>query len=379
MSPRLGLAALFASSLFTAISCHTEKSSTAAANFPIPVVAYEVKPLSVPVTFDCYGFVQSSHAVEIRARVEGYLEGIEYEEGSLVREGELLFTLEQDQYKARVDQAVAEVHRQEALLANARATLKRLLSIEDEKAVSKQQIDDAFTQVEQSEALLQEARARLQEREIDLGYTDIVSPVTGFADASNFRRGALITPATDSLLTTVSQLDPVWVNFPVSDNQVHKFQQLVNQKGGDHFVEAYFSDGTRFGYKGQIDLQSPTYDQSTATLNVRAVFSNKETQLRPGQFLRLKVYAGSKNDVILVPRRAIMQTKDGSYVYCVDESNKVFSKKISLGDWRGSWQEIEQGLKKDDRVIVDGTNKVRVGQEVAIASFYSPDSAPYNQ
>lgn len=376
-------------SLLLFISCSKKETPPAP---PVDVTDFTVEPKTIPAVFDFVGFAESSHLVEIRARVEGYLDAIAYDEGQLVQEGQLLFQLDPRQYQAKVEQAKGEVARQEALVANAKLTVNRLTPLYEQKAASKKDLDNATAQLLTSEASLISAKAQLLDNEINLGYTTILSPITGLSDRSKLREGALINPGTNSKLTTVSAYDPIWVYFTVSDNDILRArEQLENKtitlpeeensitipKNNEYVVEAIMSDGSIFPYKGRVDFSAPTYDQSTGTLMVRAVFQNPEVDLRPGQFVRIKLYGAKRPNAIYVPQRAIMQKKSGNFIYLIDKNNKVISQDISTGDWYGDYQIVTNGLKAGDRVVVDGINKVHPGSVINITGPWrdpKPDS-----
>lgn len=339
---------------------------------PMGVTEYIVEPNSIPLTFDFIGFAESSHPVEIRARVEGYLDEIAYNEGKQVKEGDLLFQLDPSPYVARVEQAKGQVAREHSILENAKLTVNRLKPLYEQKAASKKDLDNATASLLSAEANLQTAQAQLDDANLNLGYTTIRSPITGYADRSRFREGALINPGANSLLTTVSVMDPIWVYFTVSENQILYAEKQRQNKTlnmpEDHKFEAQvvLSDGSIYKHKGTLDFSSPTYDQTTGTLLARAVFPNPEAELRPGQFLRVKLYGAERPNAIAVPQRAILQKKGGLFVYLIDKDNKVVAQDVTVDDWSADSQIITNGLKPGDKIVVDGVNKVRPGSQVHV-------------
>ncbi len=354
---------------------------------PPPVTEFIVEPKNIPVVFDFVGFAESTHPVEIRGRVEGYLDKIAYQEGSLVHEGDLLFQLDPKQYEALVEQAKGEVMRQEAILANAKLTVGRLTPLYEQKAASKKDLDNATAQLLAAEATLQSAQATLLNNQINLGYTTIISPITGMTDKSQFREGALITPGPNSLMTTVSVLDPIWVYFTVSDNDILRItaasaaQRVTLLKESAYEVEAILSDGSSFPYKGKVDFSSPVYDQSTGTLLARAIFKNPDTdethpthvQMRPGQFVRVKVTGAERPAALLVPRRSLMQKSGGMFVYLINADKTITAQDVDVGEWYGGdYQIITNGLKQGDHVLVDTTNRVRPGMKVNVTGEWKP-------
>ncbi len=353
---------------------------------PVNVTDYIVEAKTVPAVFDFIGFTASSHPVEIRAKVEGYLDKIIYVEGQMVHEGDLLFQLDPSQYEAKVAQAAGEVARQEALLENAILTVNRLTPLYQQKAASKKDLDNATANKLTAEASVQSAKAILLDNSINLSYTTITSPITGLTDKSRYRQGALINPGANSLLTTVSVLDPIWVYFTVPDNVVLRTRQqniaqkiklpnsqdLILPRENEYIVELELSDASVYSYKGKVDFSAPTYDQDTGTLLARAVFQNPQLELLPGQFVRVKVYGAQRPNAIFVPRRALMQKQDGMFVYLINKDNQVVSQDVSVDEWFEDYQIITNGLKNGDRVIVDGINKVIPGMSVNVVNAWTP-------
>ncbi len=368
------------------ISCHSQPK----ARPPLPpanVTSFTVVEESIPKVYDFVGFVESSHPVEIRARVEGYLDKIAYAEGSLVQEGDLLFQLDPKQFQASVEEAKGNVAKQEALLENATLTVNRLKPLYAQKATSKKDLDNATSNLLTAQASLQSAQADLLNAEINLGYTTITSPITGMSDRSKFREGALISPGANGLLTTVSVIDPIWVNFNVSENEIVNFtREAVDKKillpQAEFDVELILSDGNVYKHMGKVSFSSPTYNQSTGTLLVRAVFPNPEASangnayLLPGQFVRVKLYGATRPHSLFVPKRSLMQKKNGMFVYLINPDGTVTAQDVSTGDWFEDYQIITNGLKIGDKIVVDGTNKILPGGSVNVIGPYVPPKSP---
>lgn len=360
--------------VFTVASC--TKESTTTPRPPVEVTDYQLVETTVPIVFEYLGFAESSHPVEIRARVEGYLDRIAYTEGQIVKEGDLLFQLDPKQFEAKVEEARGELAKQQAAYENATLTVNRLTPLYQQKAASKKDLDNAQSSQLSSAASIQTAKAQLLDNEINLGYTTITSPITGFADRSKFREGALIT--TNSLLTTVSVLDPIWVYFTVSENEILRTQQQLSKEAisipnlNEYEVEILLSDGSTFPYIGKVDFNSPTYDQSTGTLLARATFKNPidknfgQPRLLPGQFVRVKIWGAERPNALLVPRRALMQKNSGMFVYLIDKNNKVIAQDVSVGDWYKEYQIVTNGLQPGDQIVVDGINKIAPGSAVKV-------------
>lgn len=368
-------------------SC-TAKASKPARPAP-SVTDYVVEKSTLPVVLDFVGFAESSHPVEIRARVEGYLDTIAYEEGQLVKPGQLMFQLDPKQFQAKVAEAKGEVARQEAILENTNLTVARLTPLYAQSAASKKDLDNATSAQLAAIAAVEVAKANLLNAAINLEYTTIASPIEGYSGRAKWREGSLITPGQDGLLTTVSVLDPIWVYFTVSDTDILRIREqeakkaialptgqgpVVLSRDNSWVVEAVLSDGSTFPHKGKVDFSAPSYDQSTGSLMARAVFPNPEAGLRPGQFVRVKVYGAERPEAIVVPQRALIQKKGGMFVYLIDAENKVNAQDVGTGDWYGDYQVVTDGLKVGDRIVADGTNKVRPGMVVNIEGLWKANA-----
>lgn len=358
---------LFSSLLLT--SCGEKKEEHPMP--PVDVSTVIIKKNTIPSVYHSIGYAESSHPVEIRARVEGYLEEIAYIEGSEVKLGQLLFKLDQRPFIAAVEQAKGSLAREKALLWNAKQAVDRLTPLYAKHAASKKDLDDATASLLASEASVQVAKANLDTAEINLSYTIITSPINGLAGKSNFREGALISPGPNNLMTSVDALDPIWVYFSISENEILKINKdvknhtLVLPKDDNYDVEVILADGTVYPSKGRVNFASPTYDQRTGTLTVRAQFSNPEDVIKPGQFLRVKVLGTLRPNAIYVPQKALLEGKSGMYVYVVRDG-KAFIQNVIVGDWYGSDWIITEGLKEGEEVIIDGVNKVGQGSLVRV-------------
>ncbi|MEH6874903.1 MAG: efflux RND transporter periplasmic adaptor subunit [Candidatus Competibacter sp.] len=351
---------------------------------PAPVSVVEVKPENTPATFEFTGKTASSRQVEINARVEGYLDKIAYEEGSLVKTGQLLFQLDPKPFQAALDNAKAVLAQQEALLTRARQTLARVKPLAKQNAVSQQDLDNATAGVLTSEAQVQAAKAQVETARLNLGYTTIKSPLNGLSSSANFREGALITPAgKNAQLTTIVQIDPMWVNFGLGENEVLKIraQQAagqLNRPGLNKIqVELILADGSVYPQKGQITFVDPVINAQTGTYNVRAVVPNPDNQLSPGKFVRVQLKGAVRPNAIMVPQVAVMQGPNGKFVFVVSPDDTAQPKPIQVGDWYGDQWIVNSGLEPGDRVVVDGAVRLQPGAPVQIrpAAPPAPESA----
>ncbi len=350
---------------------------------PTPVSVIEIKPENTPATFEFTGKTASSQQVEINARVEGYLDKIAYVEGSLVKTGQLLFQLDPKQFQAALASAKANLAQQEALLTRARQTLARVKPLAKQNAVSQQDLDNATANVLASEAQVQAAKASVEQAQLNLGYTTIKSPLNGLSSSANYREGALIRAGgSGSQLTTIVQIDPMWVNFGVGENEVLKIraQQEAGQLSRPGLskvqVDLILADGATYPQKGQITFMDPVINAQTGTYNIRAVVPNPDNQLSPGQFVRVQLRGAVRPNAIMVPQVAVMQGPSGKFVFVVGPDNTARPTPIQVGDWYGDQWIINSGLQAGDRVVVDGAVRLQPGASVQIRPAAAPEPEP---
>ena len=339
---------------------------------PVPVSVITVTAGPVPYVGEYVGETESSREVEIRARVEGFLESIEYREGSVVHEGDVLFQMDRKPFVAALDAAQAELAAQQARLTTASANLKRVAPLAAEDALSQKDLDDAQGQKDAAIAAVEGARAKVQQAEINLGYTTIQSPVTGVTSFARKQPGSFISPGPDSLLTYVSALDPMRVNFSISENDQLRYQKLISEgklirpADGKYMVKVVLGDGTVLPAPGRVTFGDASFSRETGTFLVRAELPNKDGMLRPGQFVRVLLEGSSWKDAIQVPQRAVMQGPQGNFVWVVDAESKAQPRPVVLGPLGdGAWL-IQQGLQSGDRVVVDGGLKLGPGVPVTV-------------
>ncbi len=357
--------------------CSGESPETGA----IPAVAvtvHRVEARDTPVVMTFVAKTESSRRVEIRSRVEGFLEKRLYEEGHYVEAGQPLFQMDRKPFEARLQAARAELAQQKARLATARANLKRVRPLAAQNAVAQKELDDAEGNYRTAAAAVEAAQAKVTQAELDLGYTLIRSPVTGLASFAVKREGAYIGPGTDSLLTYVAQLEPMWVEFSVSENQILNLRRQVaagrlREPADDQFeVEIVLADGSTYPHRGRITFADAALSEETGTFLIRAEVANPEHALRPGQFVRARVLGAVRPAAITVPQKAVQQGAQGSFVWVVDEEGKAELRPIQLGPWYGKLWFVDEGLEDGETVVVDGALRLRAGVPVRITE---PDSA----
>jgi membrane fusion protein (multidrug efflux system) len=352
--------------------CKKEKTSVAPVQ-ALEVTAVKMEPRDVPITFEWVAQTESSRQVEIRARVEGILEKRIYKEGAVVQEGEVMFEMERKPFEARLDVAKAELGEQEARLANARQTLKRVQDLSEKNVVSRQDLDDATNSERAAAAAVQAAKAKVAEAELNLGYTTIRAPITGLSSYATKHDGTYISAGTDSMLTYVAALDPIRVNFSVSENQILRVRDDVKAgrllvPSDDSFdVEVVLADGRVHPQKGELTFSDLAFSRDTGTFLLRAEVPNPEGDLRPGQFVRARLLGSVRPKAILVPKRAVLQGAQGSFVWIVDQESKAELRPIELGDWYGDDWFVNEGLQPGETVVLDGAIKVQPDAKLKVA------------
>jgi membrane fusion protein (multidrug efflux system) len=341
---------------------------------PPEVSVVTVQPRNIPFTPNFVAQTESSRQVNIVARVSGYLDKIAYQEGEVVKEGQLLFQLDPKPFQAQLDAARGELQAQQARFTTADANLKRVKPLAAQNALSQSDLDKAQGEFDSAKAAVYSAQAKVTEAELNLGYTTIRSPVTGLASRSQQRQGAFINAQSDSAnLTYVAAIDPIWVNFSVSQNQVAKWRDeaakklVIQPKNDDYEVEIVLSDNTSYPHKGRINFADPSFSQDTGSFLVRAVLPNPKRDLRPGMFVTAFVKGALRPDAIVVPQLAVQQGSNGHLVYVVKEDGTAEVRPVMVGDYYGEKEiVILTGLHASDRVVVDGVLKVIPGQPVKV-------------
>ena len=329
---------------------------------PAVVAVQEVQPKTVAVEFEYPAQTAGSREAEVRARVAGILEKRNYTEGASVHSGQSLFTIDTAPFEAAARRAEADVSAAEARLANASRNAKRMKPLFEAKAASQKDYDDALSAEEVAAADLKGARARLTEARLNLGYTKVESPIGGFASRALKSEGTLIAGPAD-LLTTVTQVDPIYVNFGLSEAEQAQVKKdaaagkLSLPKDGKFEVAIRFEDGTVYQRLGRLAFTDVRVNNQTGTSDARAEVPNPAGEVRPGQFVRAILKGAKRIDAITVPQRAVMEGAQGKMVYLLAD-NKAMPRPVTVGEWTGSDWIITSGLQPGDKVIVDGLAKI---------------------
>jgi membrane fusion protein (multidrug efflux system) len=325
---------------------------------------------ALPVSWEYVGQTAGSREVEVRARVTGILMSRNFKEGERVKKGQSLFTIDPKPFEAALARAVADLAAVEARLEQARRNAARLKPLYAEKAVSQKENDDAVSAEAIGAADVQAAQARLTEAKLNMAYTKVEAPVSGITTRALPSEGTLIS-GPGVLLTSVVQVDPIWVNFGIPDNEQARIQKAV-QAGTLKLprafeVELRLPDGSVYAHKGKLDFSDVRVSTATGTREARAEVPNPDGALGPGQFVRVVLKGASIPSAVTVPQRSVMEGPQGKFVYVVDEKSTAQARPVEAGQWAGDRWIITSGLKGGERVIVDGVMKIGPGAPVKIA------------
>jgi len=373
----LGLAPVVALALVAGCGREAPKAPEKATP-EVKVVTVERK--DVPVTALYVAQTQSSQAVNIQARVAGWLDQRTYVEGSVVKSGQILFQMDQKPFQAQVDAANATLARQQAAMQVAKQNLDRTKPLAAQNALSQKDLDDATGQYAQTQAAVEQAKADLTTAQLNLSYTTIRSPVEGVSSYAVVANGTYLNPQ-NAQLTTVSVLTPMWINFSISENELERIRNDVRSgslrlpEGGRFIVEVEMVDGNLFPYTGQITFADPSYNPTTGTFLLRATVRNPEGVLRPNQYVRVRLKGAIRPNAITVPQRAVQQSAKSHFVWVINKDSQAELRPIVVGEWKGDSWFISEGLDSGDRVVVDGGIRLTPGASVK-ASAYVPPATP---
>jgi membrane fusion protein (multidrug efflux system) len=350
-----------------------------AARPPVDVTTISVAPGDTPVTFEFVGQTQSSREVEIRGRVDGFLDKRLYKEGDLVRAGQPLFQMDRKPFEAALQSAKGQLAQQQAALDVAVANLGRVKPLAAQNAVSQKDLDEAVGNEQKAKAAVLAAQGQVQTAALNLGYTSIVSPLTGLSSSAKLQEGTYISPS-NNLLTYVAQVDPIWINFSISENEILRFRDQAAKgllrlpKDNNFDVQLVLADESTYPNRGKISFSDPSFSKDTGTFQVRSSFANPKGSLRPGQFVRVRVEGAVRPNAISVPQRAVQQGAKSHFVWVANKDGKAEQRIVDVGDWNGDNWFINQGLAAGDQVVVDGAIRVSPGA-VLKASPLSPTAS----
>jgi len=337
---------------------------------PSEVTVMTATQEALPVAWEYVGQTAGSREVEVRARVTGILQSRNFKEGERVKKGQSLFTIDPKPFEAALARAMADVAAAQARLDQASRNAARLKPLYAEKAVSQKENDDAVSAESIGDADLKAAQARLTEAQLNLAYTKVESPLSGITTRALPSEGTLIS-GPGVLLTSVVQVDPLWVNFGIPDNEqarIQKDAQAGTLKLPRNFeVELRLADGAVYTHKGKLNFADVRVSTATGTREARAEVPNPDGFLHPGQFVRVVLKGASFPNAVTVPQRSVMEGPQGKFVYGVDEKSTAQARPVEAGQWAGERWIITSGLKGGERVIVDGVMKIGPGAPVKVA------------
>jgi membrane fusion protein (multidrug efflux system) len=348
--------------------CGDQKQAQQAPSLPPPavgVVTLQQRPVAKGYEF--IGRVAAVTQVDLRARVEGFLEAVHFREGQEVKKGDLLFSIEKDIFKAQTDQFAAQVAAAQANLANDEIQYQRDLQLVKNQNVPQSTVDKDKAARDAGKAQVLLSQAQLEQAQINLGYTDIYAPSDGKIGETTYDVGNLVSPSSNPLVTLVSQ-DPMYVTFPVSQENLLLIREGRKQDDGSltkiEFV-IQFADGTQYSHTGRWDFTAPQVDKTTDTVEMRATIANPDRQLIDGQYVKVTLKERRPQDRLVVPQAAIQSAQGGNQVLVVGADNKVVARVVTLGQTDGPDYVVEKGLQVGEKVIVEGLQKAKPGQVVA--------------
>ena len=336
---------------------------------PVPVKTTLPQTRQVLDWDEYTGHVEAMETVEIRARVSGYLEQVGFEDGAKIKKGDLLFVIDQRGYLTELKRAEAELQRTRTKLELAENDLKRAERLKQSKAISDEEYDSRSKGLAESTATLHSAETAVEMAKLNLDFTQVRSPIDGRIGRELITVGNLVN-ADQTLLTTIVSTDPMYVYVDADERSILKYRRLTagglrGQNGKANIVaQLGLIDETGYPHTGYIDYVDPRMDAATGTLRVRAVFPNPKELLSPGLFARIRIHGGSPHPALLIPGRAVVTDQDQNYVWVAKADGSVDYRKVRLGRLFGTFRTVEQGLGKNDAVVVDGIAKLRPGARV---------------
>ncbi len=337
---------------------------------PPPVVeVIEVKGQDVPIYHEWIGTLDGLVNAQIRAQVSGYLLAQNYREGDLVKKGDLMFQIDQRPFQALLDQAKGQLAQAEARFGKTELDVNRLTPLARLKAISKQELDDAVQANLADQAAVTSAKAAVEQAQLNLEFTRILSPIEGIAGIAKAQIGDLVGPASGEL-TTVSTIDPIKAYYSVTEQAYINFTRLFTdptartERTRQLELQLIFADGSTYPREGRIFAVDRQISPTTGALRVEALFPNPDHALRPGQFARVRVKFATKKDALLVPQRAVSELQGSYQVVVVGSDDKGHIQPVKVGERSGAMWIIEEGLKPGERVVVEGIQKVKEGTAV---------------
>jgi membrane fusion protein, multidrug efflux system len=330
---------------------------------PPEVGVVAVQPAVVPVQMDLVGRLAPFRSADVRARVPGVLQKRVYGEGSDVREGQVLFQIEPSQLQAATGQAQAALAAAQASYANAKVAADRARQLAPQKFVSQSDLDNAQAAERSAAAAVKQAQAALANARINQGYATVRAPISGRAGKQQVTEGALVGEGTATLLTTVDQIDPLYVNFSLGVTELQQIRSTQTNQGATE-VQVILPDGTPYAHTGTLDFAGDVVDPATGAIALRARVPNPDKTLLPGTYVTLKATLGQQPNAFRVPQAALQRDAAGAYLLVVGSDGKVVRKDVTADRQQGPDWIVNKGLTAGDRVIVSGLQRAQPGQPV---------------
>ena len=370
--PSRGLLALLLPLAALAAGCGRSQSQQGGDMPPPEVGVVQVTRGNLPIPLEFTGRAAGSREVEVRARVDGILLERRYREGGEVREGDVLFHIDPEPYRAAAAQARAELGVAQARYEEARRQRDRIVPLFDQNAASRRQRDEAVSQFEVAQANVAAARARLRTVELDLGYTDVRAPISGLTSREVRSEGSLVQAGSEaSLLTRIVQVHPVYVEFTVPEAEAARIRRSPGQLVAKLLLDEDRADAVA----GRLSFVDTSVEPGSGTVRVRAQFDNSDRRIVPGQFVRVRVEGLVESDAVAVPRKAVMSSAQGNFVWVVGADDTVQLQPVRLQGDAADLALIGEGLQGGERVVADGVLKVRPGVKVKVAAPPGPTPA----
>lgn len=337
-------------------------------NKPAPTVSVaEIQAQKVIRSFEAPGRVVSKYRVDVLARISGYLQKSYFKEGDFVKAGQVLFLIEPTEYSNASNVAAANVKNLKAQLVYAEKQLARASELVKKDYIAKAQYDQMLSNRDALKAQLASAQASYNDANRNLGYTHVKSPVDGKVGIINVTVGNYVSPNSGAL-TTINSTNPIYVTFPLDSADFQVLANADKNNNKNRKVELILSGGAKYAYDGSQDFQDNKVDQSTGTVTMRATFKNPNNELIHGEFVTVKLYANNPVEVPVAPVTAVLENQAGKYVYKLDENDIPQLTYIKIGEQNGDKWIVTEGLKKGDRVVTEGLQKVIPGKPVKIVS-----------
>ena len=356
------------------------REKTAPAPDPIPVVAAEVIVRDQPVYFEAMGQTIGSQDVEIRARVEGILESVQFREGASVHEGDLLYTIDPLSLESSLEQAKGGLTQAEAAFDKARRDVARLTPLWEKKAISRQMLDDALAAESSASGAVATAKGAVESIGIQLGYTKIYAPIAGLIGKTEVKPGNLVGRGQSTLLTTLSSLDPIHVRFSISEQDYLELRRSGAgqdpERQSPPVFELVLADGSVHPEKGAVVFADRSIDPATGTLLLEAAYPNPDGIVRPGQFARVRVPVRQISGAILVPQRAVQEMQATYSVFVVAADGRAEFRRVVVGPRIDNLYVIESGLQPGEQVVVEGVQKLQNNMPVAATFRPAAGEAP---